>query len=123
MSRADWPLDRALECLRAHGLPYRGDEGCVDTWRSVCPSCRVAAWTLTIREHGRGGAIDLRCSAGCDPADVARSLEQDPLAPLLEAEQLRAAEALDLAGHARDVASRALALASHSIDHELRVAA
>lgn len=110
MSRADWPLDRALERLRMHQLPYKWDEEHLNTWHAVCVCCKTPAWTLTAREHGRGGQIDLRCSAGCDPADIATVLEREPAEEQIEAANLRAAAALRVAEQARDVAGHALDL-------------
>jgi len=97
-------------------MPYHWDE--LNVWHAVCPCCRTPAWALTIREHGRGGQIDLRCSAGCDPADIAIVLARDPADDRIEAANLRAALALQAAESARDLAARALALAG-TPDHEL----
>jgi hypothetical protein len=105
------PLDRALLCLRVHELPYRADERHTSTWAAVCPSCRVPAWTLTLREHGYGGSIDLRCIAGCESADIAAALEADPVAWLIEAAEAREAEAWRIVGELRELAARALELA------------
>lgn len=115
-SRADpfaRPLDRALERLRAHGLPYCGDATHFHTWHAVCPHCRVPAWTLTLREYGHGGKIGLRC-AGCESADVAAALEADPAARRIEAAQAREAEAWALVAELRVLAARALELAAAS---------
>ncbi len=106
------PLDRVLERLRAHGLPYRGDERHLSTWHAVCPFCRVPDWTLALREHGYGGSIALRCVAGCTEADIHRALEREPAEAGIENAEARAAEALELAEQARDLAARALALAA-----------
>ena len=106
------PLDHALERLRAHGLPYTGDERRLSTWRAVCPFCRVPDWTLTLREHGHGGSIDLRCAAGCAEHEIHGALDREPAETRIEAAEVRAAEALELAEQARDLAARALALAA-----------
>lgn len=105
------PLDHALERLRAHGLPYKGDERHLSTWHAVCPFCRVPDWTLTLREHGHGGPIDLRCAAGCAEHDIRDALERHPAEARIETADARAAEALELAEEARDLAARALELA------------
>ena len=106
------PLDHALERLRAHALPYRADVEHLTTWHAVCPACRVAAWTLLLREHGRGGSVALRCAAGCDEADIRTALERDPAEHQIETAEARAAEALTIAERARDLAARALELAA-----------
>lgn len=104
----DRPLDRALERLRTHGLPYRGDAARLNIWHAICPFCRAPAWALTLREHGHGGSIELRCAAGCDQVDIAAALDATPAAWRIEAAEARSAEALRLAEQARDVAERAL---------------
>lgn len=114
-SRADHfsrPLDRALERLRTHGLPYRGDAVRLNTWHAGCPFCRVPAWTLALREHGHGGSIDLRCTAGCAQADIAAALEADPAAWRIEAAEAREAVAWEIVAELRDLAARALELAA-----------
>lgn len=118
MSRPDWPLDRALERLRAHRLPYKWHPTELSRWDGVCPSCRVegSTWTLILRERGRGGAVDLRCVAGCDAAEIAATLARDPAEARIEAAELRVAEALEIAEQARDVASRALGLAGARVE-------
>lgn len=105
------PLDRALERLRVHGLPHRADAEHFNTWHAACPSCRVPDWTLLLREHGRGGSIDLRCVAGCAEHEIRDALERNPAEARIEAADARAVEALELAEQARDLAARALALA------------
>ncbi len=105
------PLDHALERLRVHGLPHRADAERFNTWHAVCPSCRVPAWTLLLREHGHGGSIDLRCAAGCAEHDIRDALERDLAEARIEAADAKAAEALELAEDARDLAARALELA------------
>ncbi len=122
MSRSDWPLDRALERLRVYRLPYRWDEQHLSTWAAVCPACMVGAWTLTIREHGRGGPIDLRCSAGCDSADVAAVLERDPAEDRIEEAEQRAREAIEIAAASRDVAARAIAFVVAILDEDPELA-
>jgi hypothetical protein len=106
------PLDHALERLRAHGLPYRGDAVRFNTWRAVCPFCRVPAWTLVLREHGQGGSIDLRCASGCDQADIATALGADPAAWRIEAAEAHEAVAWETVTDLRALAVRALALAA-----------
>lgn len=103
----DRPLDHALERLRTHGLPYRGDAARLNTWHAVCPFCRVPAWTLTLREHGHGGSIDLRCTAGCDPADIAAALDADPAAWRIEAAEAREAVAWKIVAELRELAAAA----------------
>jgi hypothetical protein len=105
------PLDHALERLRVHGLIHRGDAERFNTWHAVCPSCRVPAWTLLLREHGHGGSIDLRCAAGCTEHDIRDALERDPAGARIEAADAKAAEALALAEEAHDLAARSLELA------------
>jgi hypothetical protein len=105
------PLDRALERLRAHGLPYRADAEHFNTWRAACPSCRVPDWTLLLREHGHGGSIDLRCVVGCAEPEIQAALDREPADARIEAAEVRAIEALGLAEQARDLAARALDLA------------
>lgn len=111
--RQDSPcsLDRTLERLRAHGLPYRWDIAHFHTWHAVCPSCRAPEWGLILREYRRGGALDLRCSAGCTSAEVHAALERDPAELRIEAAEARTADALKLAEQARAVAARAIELA------------
>jgi hypothetical protein len=106
------PLDRALQRLRAHGLPYKADGTRVDVWRAVCPFCRVPDWTLSLREHGYGGPLALQCAAGCTEPEINRALDQEPAEARIEAAEARAAEALELAEQARDLATRAVALAT-----------
>lgn len=106
------PLDRALLRLRVHGLPYRADERHTSTWAAVCPTCRVPAWTLGIREHGYGGSIDLGCSTGCESADIAAALEADPAVWRIEAAEAREAEAWRIVAELRVIATRALTLAA-----------
>jgi hypothetical protein len=108
----DYSLDRALERLRVHGLPYRGDPKHFNCWSAVCPFCRVPAWTLTLREHGRRGAIGLICAAGCTCAEIHAALEREPAEARIEAAEAKTAEVLDLAEQAREVAARALELAA-----------
>jgi hypothetical protein len=108
------PLDHALERLRIHGLPHRADAEHVHTWHAVCPSCRVPAWTLLLREHSHGGSIDLRCAAGCAEHDIHGALERDPAEARIEAADARATEALELVEEARDLAARALELVVHA---------
>jgi hypothetical protein len=105
------PLDHALERLRVHGLPHHADAEHFNTWHAACPSCRVPAWTLLLREHGHGGSIDLRCAAGCAEHDIRDALERHPAEARVEAADARAAEVLGLAEEARNLAARALALA------------
>ena len=115
------PLDHALERLRAHQLPYVGDAARLHVWRAVCPCCRVPNWMLTLRERGRGGAIDLRCAAGCKDAEVRAALERDPTEGRIEAAEARAADALELAEQAREIAVRALELAATAQGESSRV--
>lgn len=106
------PLDHALERLRAHALPYHADERHLSTWHAVCPFCRTPGWTLTLREHGHGGTITLQCAAGCTNAEIQTALEQDPAQARIEAADLKATEALQLAEQAADLAARAFELAT-----------
>lgn len=110
------PLDHALERLRAHGLPYKGDERHLSTWHAVCPFCRVPDWTLTLREHGYGGSIALQCASGCTETEIQDALERDPAETRIEAADIEAAQALELAEQASDLAARALALATREHD-------
>ena len=104
-------LDHALERLRVHGLPYRGDPKYINCWSAVCPFCRVPAWTLTLREHGRGGTIRLICVAGCTSAEIHGALERDPSEALVEAAEAREAVAWKIVAELRELAARALELA------------
>jgi len=110
------PLDHALERLRAHGLPYKGDERHPSTWHAVCPSCRVPDWTLTLREHRYGGSIALQCAAGCTKTEIHDALERDPADTRIEAADIEVAQTLELAEQARGLATRALALATRGLD-------
>jgi hypothetical protein len=46
-----------------------------DTWQSVCPSCLVGGWTLTLCERGVARKIDVRCAAGCTETETRQALE------------------------------------------------
>jgi hypothetical protein len=105
------PLDHALERLRTHVLPYRAHAHRFDTWQAVCQSCLVADWTLTLRECGVGGELDVRCSAGCPEDEVRRALERHPADARVEAAEASAAESWAITARLRDVAGRALELA------------
>lgn len=107
------PLDIALERLRCHGLPYHWDERHLSTWHAVCPFCRVPDWTLTLCEHGHGGSIDVRCVAGCAEPEIQAALYREPAETRIEAAEIRAVEALELAEQARDLAAQALAADAH----------
>jgi hypothetical protein len=109
-SRPLGPLDLALERLRVHRLPYRWSESDLKVWLATCPSCGAGGWELRIREGLRGGPITLICASGCSDADVRAALEREPVHPRIEAAELSAQEALDLADQARDIAARALNL-------------
>jgi len=104
------PLDHALERLRVHGLPYSGHPERVSVWRSVCPSCRIGEWCLTLREHGHGGSIDLRCSVGCTDSEIRVALERDPAERRIEAAEAREARAWEVVGQLRTLTVRALEL-------------
>lgn len=112
-SQPSTPLDTALERLRCHGLPYRWDERHLSTWHAVCPFCRVADWTLALREHGYRGPVAMRCAAGCTEQEIQQALEREPSQARIEAAETRATEAIELAEQARDLAARALTLAAH----------
>jgi hypothetical protein len=105
------PLDHALERLRAHGLPYRADPTRFDTWHAVCVFCRVGAWTLTLRERGVGGEINLRCAAGCSDGEIRQVLERHPADAQIEAAEAGTAEAWAITAQMREIAGRALELA------------
>ena len=106
------PLDHALERLRVHELPYRADVRRFDIWQSVCPSCLVGDWMLTVRERGLGGEINLRCAAGCGEIDIRRALERDPADARVEALEASADEAWAICENLREIAAAALDLAS-----------
>jgi hypothetical protein len=105
------PLDRALLALRQAGFPYRWSEDDLRAWESPCPACCWPGWGLRIREQGAPGAsIAFHCSSGCPDADIRAALdaaahEIDPYT-------------LELVEQARDVAARALALATEQIKGE-----
>jgi hypothetical protein len=105
------PLDRALERLRAHRLPHRGHPTRFDTWSAVCPACRTPDWTLTLRERGYGGVIDVRCVAGCTSAEIHGALERDPSEARVEAAEAREAQAWEIVEELRALLLRALELA------------
>jgi hypothetical protein len=111
-------LDRALERLRAHRLPYRWDIAHFHTWHAVCPSCRAPVWGLILREYRRDGALDLRCSAGCTYTEVHAALERDPAEARIEVAEARTADALELAEQARAVAARAIELATNVLGEQ-----
>lgn len=69
-------------------------------------------WTLTLRERGRGGAIALRCAAGCADAEIHVALERDPAEARVEAAEAREAQAWEIAGQLRTLLVRALDLAA-----------
>ncbi len=77
--------DRALEGLRALGLPYRPDLRQPDgLWQARCPVC--AAYTdkptLTIIESRRGARVSLRCSnRECSSVDIEQRLAEALLPP------------------------------------------
>jgi hypothetical protein len=101
VSAPDWPLDLALDRLRAHRLPYKWvKEG---AWESVCPACRAPEWGLRIREPTRGGPITLRCTARCEEQKILAALLAEPVDDRVNA-------ALALAEEASRVAHEAVAL-------------
>lgn len=106
------PLDHALERLRTHGLPHRGDTRHFHTWRAVCPSCRVPDWTLTLRERGYGGPIVIRCAVGCSETEVNDALAREPAEARIEAAEVREAHAWEIAEQLRTLLVRALELAA-----------
>ena len=110
----DRPLDRALERLRAHRLPYRGDTTQFHTWHAVCPACRIPDWTLTLRERGHGGAVALRCGTGCADAEIHDALERDAAEVRIEAAEAREAQAWEIAEQLRTLLLRALELAAEA---------
>jgi hypothetical protein len=114
MSRADWPLDIALQQLRELRLPYKWDQHDLRVWWSICPACRAPEWGMRLREGHRGGPVTICCSSGCSDDLIRHALTADPNA-------LHTADALELAERARDVAAHALELAAnaHSVP-ELR---
>jgi hypothetical protein len=101
MSDHRWPLDRALELLRGHRLPYKQVNH--NVWHSLCPSCRTPEWGLSIRECRRGGPIAMRCAAGCSKQRILTALLAEPVDERVEA-------ALALAEDASRVAHQALEL-------------
>ena len=109
MSRADWPLDRALQDLRRLQLDYRPSIEDFHVWEAVCPCCRT--WGLRLREPHRGGPVSLDCTVGgCEDHAVRWALSADPLAWRVAELEEQLAGALDLAESASDIARRALAL-------------
>jgi hypothetical protein len=72
----------------------------------------VPDWTLTLREHGYGGALDLRCSAGCTGAEVRAALERDPADTRIEAAEARETQAWEIVEELRALLLRALELAA-----------
>ena len=101
MSAPDWPLDLALDRLRAHRLPYKWvKEG---VWESICPACRAPEWGLRLREPTRGGPITLRCAARCEEKKILAALLAEPV-------DERGQAALGLAEEASRVAHEALGL-------------
>jgi hypothetical protein len=111
-ARPDGPADRCLARLRAHGLAVRADERRLNVWRACCPVCRCGWRSLTVRERGRGGRVDLSCDAMCSPDVIRATLRAEPAEVRIEDLETRLAEALDLADAARDIAARSLKLAS-----------
>jgi hypothetical protein len=110
MNKSDYPLDRVLERLRVHTLPYRWDDRHLNIWHAVCPSCQVPYWTLVVREHGYGGPVDLTCAAGCCEADILTILMRHPAEDRVEAALTREAEAWGIVDELREVAGRAIRL-------------
>jgi hypothetical protein len=102
------PLERALECLRGHGLPYQWHSD-LRRWDAVCPACRTPAWTLVLFERYRGASIDARCTAGCTEEAILTALLAKPI-PVQVAESLALAEALSAVAHeALDLVRREVA--------------
>jgi hypothetical protein len=108
---AERPLDRLLGRILAHGLLYRADAARDNIWHALCPCCRAPQWTLTIRERGRGGGIQLRCATGCSERQIHDALEREPVDARVEAAEAREAEAWALTAQMRQIAARALELA------------
>jgi hypothetical protein len=109
MSRADWPLDLALESLRRLSLPYKWDAADLRIWWSVCPACRTPDWTLRLREAGRGGPLSLFCACGCAEDLILWALSEDPARWRIAGLERQLAAAVDAAESARDIAALCLA--------------
>jgi outer membrane murein-binding lipoprotein Lpp len=116
-------LDELLVRVRSHGLPYEADRRDLHLYRAVCPACRVADYTLLIRERRDG--IRLACAAGCSEREVLAALNADPLQSRVVELEAQVEQLLSMVEAARDLAGRAIDMARASQDNTpaLRVAA